>query len=83
MGFMKTNWVPLIVFYILIAVITIVLGHINTGLVNSWLGANLIFFGFIIWFERPFIPILKKNTYLSIIASTLIITMGLFIACLK
>ncbi len=86
MGFVETDWGPLLGFYVVVAGISLTLRFTLKWLMFPWLGANLIFLGFVVWFERPFIPVIKKRVYLGILVSVLIIFAGLAVSvipCLK
>ncbi len=86
MAFMQTDWGPLLAYYALIAGITFLLGMINPGLPRIWLGANLLFLGFVVWLERPFIPLVRRNHYLAILVSTITIFLGILVSvipCLR
>ncbi len=73
----RTDWGPLLMYYIVIFVISVALQIIDPVLIKAWLGANLVFLGFIVWMERPFIPVVRKNHYLALLVSTLSIFLGL------
>ena len=82
----KTDWGPLLGFYLVVAGITLILGYIDRYLTFIWLGANLVFLGFIVWLERPFIPIVRRRAYLAILVSVGLIFLGLAVSvipCLR
>ncbi len=81
MAFIKTDYAPLLGFYALIAAVTFALKFINPSYQFAFLGSFMIFLGFVLWLERPFIPIIRKNPYLAILASVVFIFLGLVISC--
>ncbi len=72
---MVTDWSSLVGYYIVVFLLSLLFGWF--GKLGAFLAANLLFLGFIVWVERPYIPIIRKNHYVGILVSTLLITFGL------
>ncbi|GEM_PF-4251825 len=72
---MVTDEASLVGYYIVVFLLALIAQGL--GYLGIFLGANLIFLGFIVWLERSYIPVLRRNHYVAILVSVILISLGL------